>query len=589
MSHQLSPGSSTPLNDQSHTTSYYRDENGLPVLNTTTQPHSAQMATNQPYNSSGAAQTIQAPAMPAATSSSRTKSKAYHGSIAAGAEDLKYAAKYKDLKRKVREIEADNDKLQYKVLQAKRNIQRAKLERAILYERLGSLPATPPPANAQLPQQGTQQVSAQAPPLQHHGRVDQPPPNSNRRSYNNRQAPSSHHYQQPIQPAPAPPTHVSPPQHHAQAHTTHALGHHPHASAHPGQMPITQAQRVTTVATQEGPLVVVAGPDGAPVYTADRRYIPVDHGPDLNPAPRKRGVREKKDVREARERDAREREMIIAEREHLAQQGAPQGAPPIDSGSGSRSHPGHMSHQSQPQDVPHNEPLSSYEQRERDYQTVNHRSRDHGNANVHGHRYQGHQTAEQASPPQPPSGGQGISPIQSSPPNIHTSAPGQVPRSHSHTSQYSSSSQSHHPAHHHHHHRHGHSHSQSHSGSPHSPGSGGGPTTSYPSQRTHGHQRIGPGSYVLRDRGAERDREIVEEEQVLANEAASGPREPATGAPASTPPPVSTPAPVPPRASAPPRVPTPPFYGRDGVVEPVMKSEMGDGYISDDAPDPMSP
>ncbi|THG93601.1 hypothetical protein EW145_g8334, partial [Phellinidium pouzarii] len=107
------------------------------------------------------------------TTTTRTKSKAYQSGIAAGAEDVKYATKYRDLKKKVREIEAvsnhvlllllsfptsvplslskDNDKLLFKVLQAKRNIQRAKLERAILYERLGTLPASPLAQNAGLP------------------------------------------------------------------------------------------------------------------------------------------------------------------------------------------------------------------------------------------------------------------------------------------------------------------------------------------------------------------------------------------------------------------------------------------------------
>lgn len=66
--------------------------------------------------------------------------------VTAGAEDVKYQAKYKELKRKVKDIEAvsrnflfrnrylkfrkDNDKLHFKVLNAKRNIQRMKLERA---------------------------------------------------------------------------------------------------------------------------------------------------------------------------------------------------------------------------------------------------------------------------------------------------------------------------------------------------------------------------------------------------------------------------------------------------------------------------
>ncbi|KAJ6538505.1 hypothetical protein DFH09DRAFT_1177082 [Mycena vulgaris] len=72
-----------------------------------------------------------------------TQQPAFSVGIAAGAEDVKYQAKYKDLKRKVKEIEADNDKLHFKVLQAKRSIQRMKLERAVLYERLQQVPPSP--------------------------------------------------------------------------------------------------------------------------------------------------------------------------------------------------------------------------------------------------------------------------------------------------------------------------------------------------------------------------------------------------------------------------------------------------------------
>ncbi|KAE9409931.1 hypothetical protein BT96DRAFT_773405, partial [Gymnopus androsaceus JB14] len=81
------------------------------------------------------------------SASTRTKSKppAYPMGITAGAEDVKYQAKYKELKRKVKDIEADNDKLHFKVLNAKRNIQRMKLERAILYERLGQISPSPAP------------------------------------------------------------------------------------------------------------------------------------------------------------------------------------------------------------------------------------------------------------------------------------------------------------------------------------------------------------------------------------------------------------------------------------------------------------
>ena len=80
----------------------------------------------------------------------RQKSKNYTQGIAAGAEDAKYKTKYRELKKKVKEIESvsqpddrlrlvgshtlqsqkDNDKLQIKILQSRRNIQRLRLERA---------------------------------------------------------------------------------------------------------------------------------------------------------------------------------------------------------------------------------------------------------------------------------------------------------------------------------------------------------------------------------------------------------------------------------------------------------------------------
>ncbi|KAJ4479240.1 hypothetical protein J3R30DRAFT_2737127 [Lentinula aciculospora] len=105
--------------------------------------------------------------------SSRTKSKppTHPMGITAGAEDVKYQAKYKELKRKVKEIEADNDKLHFKVLNAKRNIQRMKLERAILYDRLGQISPSPIPNDRHslsTPQSGI---------VVHHSPIIQPAPN----------------------------------------------------------------------------------------------------------------------------------------------------------------------------------------------------------------------------------------------------------------------------------------------------------------------------------------------------------------------------------------------------------------------------
>jgi hypothetical protein len=63
-------------------------------------------------------------------------SKAYSTHLAVQSDAAKYRGKYKELKKKVRQIEVENDRLHLKTLRIKRNIQRMRLERAILYERL---------------------------------------------------------------------------------------------------------------------------------------------------------------------------------------------------------------------------------------------------------------------------------------------------------------------------------------------------------------------------------------------------------------------------------------------------------------------
>ena len=81
---------------------------------------------------------------------SKSKMKLTQG-VAAGAEDQKYHAKYRDLKKKVKELETvrvvgfrlrlrslwlifaasqDNDRLHFKVLEARKKVTRMKLERA---------------------------------------------------------------------------------------------------------------------------------------------------------------------------------------------------------------------------------------------------------------------------------------------------------------------------------------------------------------------------------------------------------------------------------------------------------------------------
>ncbi|GAA5831887.1 hypothetical protein JCM3766R1_000139 [Sporobolomyces carnicolor] len=65
-----------------------------------------------------------------------SKSKAYSNPISTQADDVKYRNKYRELKVKVAEIEDDNTKLSVKILKSKKAIQRLRIERAILYDRL---------------------------------------------------------------------------------------------------------------------------------------------------------------------------------------------------------------------------------------------------------------------------------------------------------------------------------------------------------------------------------------------------------------------------------------------------------------------
>ncbi|KAF9958615.1 hypothetical protein BGZ72_000113 [Mortierella alpina] len=55
---------------------------------------------------------------------------------ASSAEDIKYRRKYKDLKKRIRDIEDDNDVLNIKLSRARKNIHRLRVERSFLFDRL---------------------------------------------------------------------------------------------------------------------------------------------------------------------------------------------------------------------------------------------------------------------------------------------------------------------------------------------------------------------------------------------------------------------------------------------------------------------
>ncbi|RHZ68890.1 hypothetical protein Glove_292g22 [Diversispora epigaea] len=55
---------------------------------------------------------------------------------ASAADEIKYKRKYRELKKKIRDMEEENEKLQNKLTKAKKNIQRLRIERSFLFDRL---------------------------------------------------------------------------------------------------------------------------------------------------------------------------------------------------------------------------------------------------------------------------------------------------------------------------------------------------------------------------------------------------------------------------------------------------------------------
>jgi len=133
-------------------------------------------------------------------------------SIQAQSDEIKYQAKYRELRFKVKAIESENDKLQAKVLNVKKNIQRLRLERAILYERLMSISG----ANGAPPNPNANQV----PP----GVVIAPPATQAASYYQSAKA------QSPFPNAAHPKAHAGSSHHHHHGHHHH---HHHHSQTGP--------------------------------------------------------------------------------------------------------------------------------------------------------------------------------------------------------------------------------------------------------------------------------------------------------------------------------------------------------------------
>ncbi|KAG0150111.1 hypothetical protein CROQUDRAFT_652802 [Cronartium quercuum f. sp. fusiforme G11] len=70
------------------------------------------------------------------------KSKAYANPLPSLADEQRYATKCHELRAKIREIERDNQNVQLKIVKSKKNIQRLRIERSVLYDALATITTT---------------------------------------------------------------------------------------------------------------------------------------------------------------------------------------------------------------------------------------------------------------------------------------------------------------------------------------------------------------------------------------------------------------------------------------------------------------
>ncbi|KAH9814025.1 hypothetical protein DFH28DRAFT_1083081 [Melampsora americana] len=67
------------------------------------------------------------------------KSKAYANPLPSHADEQRYSAKCQELRTKIREIERENQIVQLKIVRSKKNIQRLRIERSVLYDALATI------------------------------------------------------------------------------------------------------------------------------------------------------------------------------------------------------------------------------------------------------------------------------------------------------------------------------------------------------------------------------------------------------------------------------------------------------------------
>jgi len=194
-------------------------------------------------------------------------------SIQAQSDEIKYQTKYRELRYKVKAIESDNDRLQVKVLNVKKNIQRLRLERAILYERLISISGAnggPPPNPGPVPGPGLPPPPSNA--------IVVPPPQV-QASYYSQSMPPQPQAHFPNATLPKPPA-TSSHHHHHHHHHHHRDGHHHHhrRSHPPGSTSAASGAVVGPAAMTGVEYTHSAPPGGERYYSNEPRGPSPGHG-----------------------------------------------------------------------------------------------------------------------------------------------------------------------------------------------------------------------------------------------------------------------------------------------------------------------
>ncbi|EGF98935.1 uncharacterized protein MELLADRAFT_79565 [Melampsora larici-populina 98AG31] len=93
------------------------------------------------------------------------KSKAYANPLPSNADEQRYSAKCQELRTKIREIERENQIVQLKIVRSKKNIQRLRIERSVLYDALATITTSAAQSSGLVPSSANPPATSSLPPI----------------------------------------------------------------------------------------------------------------------------------------------------------------------------------------------------------------------------------------------------------------------------------------------------------------------------------------------------------------------------------------------------------------------------------------